>query len=248
VAVTSCARPPPQPILIEIGKLRNGRTEAVLPQLGKLAKENPMKLVKWCFIPALVIAAAFAVVGASSATAALTVLCKVEESPCQAVPGHRWEHVPFEIKAEKLKFLAFSPTGELTCESSTAKGELLGTGTGAQEATLTTFAFANCKFGTTACEVSGIHLGPVDLLRTNVNLGEATFLKTEIFVQCGLIIHCVYGGTPALHLLGKNGAQAAMITAEGLVLKPVEGVLCPSETRLTALYSILVPLPAYISS
>ena len=67
-----------------------------------------MKLVKLC-IPALVMAAALATVGASSATAAQTVLCKVEESPCLAV--NSWGHVPFEIKAEKLKFSRLRANG-----------------------------------------------------------------------------------------------------------------------------------------
>lgn len=205
-----------------------------------------MKLTGWCGAAAIVAVMASVLVSAAPASAAQTVLCKVEVAPCPA--ASRWEGIGFEMKAENPKIVSFGPTGELTCASSTVSGTLGATGS-PQKVSLSAFTFATCKFGATACKVSGIHLGDLDLLRTAFNLGEARFLKTEIFVQCGATINCVYGGEPVLHLAGSKESEGkpAMITASSLVLTPVAGEACPSKAMLTATFAVLVPYPAFVS-
>ena len=64
--------------------------------------------------------------------------------------------------------------------------------------------------------------------------------------MCGVFINCTYEGEPVLHLLGKNGAEAAKLTASEVVWKTVGGFFCPATTKIDATYNILVPLPAYI--
>jgi hypothetical protein len=203
-----------------------------------------MQHVKWLGIAVLAAVVTMALVGAPSASAAQPVLCKVEEAPC--APANRWEMRPFEAKAEPLKLL-LGALGEVVCKSSTVKGEL-GEFGAPQKVTLSSLVFAECKLGTSACAFNVLSLGKLDLLRTNLNSGEATFLGTEVLVQCGSFIHCVYGGEPKLALAGKNGAEAAKLTANQVVLPVVSGFLCPTETKLDATYTILIPLPAYVEA
>jgi len=200
-----------------------------------------MKIFKLFGLATLTAAVALALVGSSSASAAQTVLCKVEESPCP-IPN-RWEMRPFEAKAEPFKLL--TSLGTVECTSSTLNGTLGNSGE-PQAVAIERLVFAGCKIGMTGCAVEAGGLGGLDLLRTNVNLGEGTLLNTEIKVQCSLTLNCTYEGAPVLHLLGKNGAEAAKLTANEVVMTKTGGLLCPTMTKLDATYTILVPLPVYI--
>lgn len=185
-----------------------------------------------------------ALVAASSASAAQTVLCKAEEVPCAL--ANRWEGILFEMKAEPLKLL--NNISNVECTSSKASG-VLGNSGAPQKAALGALSYTGCKMATgTACEINVLELGELDLLRTNVNLGEGTLLGTEILLKCGAFIHCRYRGAPVFHLLGKTATETAKLTATEVILEKVGGLLCPTTTKLDATYVILAPLPAYVSA
>ena len=208
-----------------------------------------MKSIKWFCLVAVAAVVGLSLASTASASAATTVLCKVNVVPCPVSPiDQRWENVGFEMKATNFRLLTFGPTGETLCEAATIKGKLLTFGS-PQKVTITGLTFTNCKFGKTACEIVEAIPGALDLLRTNVNLGEATFLSTEIFVNCGGIIHCEFDLEGKMHLQGSESAEkAAVISVSGLVIKPESGEACPSKTMLTATYSVLQPFPAFVSS
>jgi hypothetical protein len=208
------------------------------------SKEKPMKLFKMSGALALAAMIVLALVGSSTAGAATTVLCKIDESPCPE--ANQWTLTQLEAKAEPFKLL--TSIVEVECTSSTltgALGQLLTT----QVAGIESLVFVGCKTpGGTACQVATGGVGGLDLLRTNVNLGEGTLLNTEIKVKCGLLINCVYEGEPVLHLFGKNGAEVAKLTASEVVMTKIAGSFCPMTTKLDATYKILVPLPVFIQS
>jgi hypothetical protein len=201
-----------------------------------------MRVFKWVLPVTVVTALALGLIGAASASAADTVLCKVEESPCPK--GSKWELTSFEAKAEPLKLL--TSLGTIECASSTIKGNL-GVLNAPQGLGLESIVFATCKMGGIGCTVKTVGVGGMAFLRTNVNLGETTLSNTAVLVECSLL-HCIYEGQPVFHLLGKNGAETAKFTASELALMTVGGMFCPKTTKLDAVYTILVPLPVFIQS
>jgi hypothetical protein len=201
-----------------------------------------MKRFKWSGAVSFAAAASLGLVVSTSASAAQTDLCKIEESPCPLIS--RWEQgVNVEVKAEPFKLL--TSLGNVECTSSTLKGPL-GAGGAPQAVALESFVFVECKRGAGSCTVEALGLGNLDLLRTNVNLGEGTLLRTEIKFRCGLFINCRYEGEPKFHLLGKNGAEQAKLTASEVVMTSVGGPICPEISKLDAIYTIITPLPVYV--
>jgi hypothetical protein len=171
-----------------------------------------------------------------------TVLCKVNEAPCAKT--NKWENVEFEAKAEPFKLL--TSWGTIECASSTIKGAL-GSLNAPQGVGIESLVFAECKMGGIGCTLTATGLGGMGLLRTNANLGQATLLNTAFLVECSPL-HCIYEGEPQLHLLGKSGEENAKMTATEVTLTTVGGLSCPMTTKLDAVYTILVPLPAFIGS
>jgi len=201
-----------------------------------------MRVFRW-IIPATVAAAlALGMIGAASASAAETVLCKIKESPCPE--GKKWEFTSFEAKAEPLKIL--SSLGTIECASSTIKGQL-GALNAPQGLALESIVFATCKLGGIGCTIKTTGVGGMAFLRTALNLGETTLLNTSILVVCSLL-QCEYEGEPVFHLLGESGAEAAKFTATELALTTIGGGFCPKTAKLDASYTILVPLPVFIQS
>ena len=134
-----------------------------------------MKLFKWCGVAAFAGMAMLALVASPSASAANTVLCKVEESPCPL--ANRWEEGLFEARAEPFKVLTLV---NVECTNSKLTGALGASGS-PQAVGIESLTFAGCKTaGGTACTVVAVGLGGLDLLRTNVNLGEGTLLNTAV--------------------------------------------------------------------
>jgi hypothetical protein len=204
-----------------------------------------MKLIKRLGVALPAAIAAMALLSVSSAAAqGSTVLCKALEETCAA--GNKWENVTFELKATNPKITTVSPTLEVKCDKSDVKGTLLTLGT-PQKAEITSVTFTNCKINEVSCEVEGIHSGFGDLLRTNVNLGEAILLGTEVFVNCGEGLHCVYKEGVKGHFLGKTATTEAQLTVNvGLSLQ--SGLFCPVLTIFEATYTVISPQPAYVST
>lgn len=203
-----------------------------------------MRLFKWSGAVAFAVVASLGLVVSTSASAAQTDLCKIEESPCPLIS--RWEQgVNVEAKAEPFKLL--TSAGNVECTSSTLKGPL-GAGGAPQAVALESFVFVGCKRGIENCTVETLGLGGLDLLRTNFNLGEGTLLNTEIKVHCGVFINCRYEGEPKFHLLGRNAItmEQAKLTASEVVMTQVGGALCPATNKLDATYTSITPLPVYI--
>jgi len=202
-----------------------------------------MARFKGFYAAALVLAIALLSLGSSSANAAPTVLCKVEESPCPK--ASKWENRSFEASAAGADFL-MGMSGTIECKSSILKGTL-GAANEPQVVAIEGFTFSECKRGMETCKVKVAKLGGLNLLRTGPNSGEATLASTEITTECGLAIDCKFEGSPVSELFGKNAVNNASFRFLEVALTKVGGAACPA-TKLTSWYGILTPLPVYIQS
>lgn len=205
-----------------------------------------MSLSKMFGLAMLTAIAALAFVGTSVATAETTVLCEKHENPCEAANiyvGH------FDAVAENPTFL--TSLTDITCKKAHLLGFALGLG---NPLTLHLEAF---NFGEDcltsegdACTLQTLELSLSLLLREGSNLGSLQFHNTKVLLSCpSLFIHCVYGGLPKFEVLGSpNKETLAAIHTKEVVLEHGEGMFCPEETKLDALYKVVLPDPIVISS
>lgn len=187
-----------------------------------------------------------ALVGATTAAAEPTALCKKQEEPCAAeniYMGH------FAALAEGPKLLTTS--GTITCKKARLLGFALGLGN-PLAIHLEVFDFVeDCLTGVEeGCVFETVQLGLALLLRTASNLGTLTLENTKVLVICpGAMIHCMYGGEPVFDFLGSPNKEAlATIHAKEVVWENGEGLFCPEETKLDALYGVLLPDPIAITT
>lgn len=204
-----------------------------------------MRLSK-AFSFALVAVTAVAIIGASSAAAETTALCKKHENPCAAANiyvGH------FDAVAANPVFL--TSLTNITCKKAHLLGYALGLGN-PLTIHLEAFNFAEDCLTTAGdeCVVNPIELGLALLLRTGSNLGSLQLHDTKVLVSCpASFIHCVYGGLPVFHVIGSPNKEAlASVHANEVPLEHGEGFFCPEETKLDALYKVVLPDPIVISS
>jgi hypothetical protein len=190
--------------------------------------------------------ATMAFLGASIAAAETTALCKKHENPCAAANiyvGH------FDAVAENPKLLTNITTIE--CQKAHLLGYALGL---ANPLTihLEDFSFfEDCLTATGhVCTFEDVELGLALLLRTGSNLGSLQLHNTKVLVSCPeAFIHCVYGGLPVFHAIGSPNKEAlATLHANEATLENGEGLFCPEEAKLDALYKVVLPDPIVISS
>jgi len=185
-------------------------------------------------------------IGVPSAMAGTTALCEKFENPCEAASvyvGH------IAAVAENPRFL--TSTVDITCKQSQLLGFNLGLGNPLTiHLEVMTFSEDCLTDEGDACVVQTNELGLPLLLRTEANRGTLQFHDTKILVSCpGAFIHCVYGGLPVLDFLGSpNGKTLASIHANEVLLEHGESIFCPEETKLDALYKVVLPDPIVISS
>ncbi len=209
-------------------------------------------------LAAIAAVAAMAFIGASSASATSTALCKVNEDPCAA--GNQLSSLHMTNTAGTLGELLAIGGIELTvlCLNILAQAEVLALGSPlsvhTKELNLT-----NCgtNAGHNNCTVNtAIKLPLFDLLKTGANLGQLTALSGEALVRCVIagiiVIDCTYNGTGlsftvegALH--SGAGTGHGMLTSNGTELPLASGGgLCPEKSII---HGLLEPLThTWISS
>jgi hypothetical protein len=212
-------------------------------------------------LAAIAAVAAMAFVGASSAMAENTSLCKEDVALGTACPSGKLAlHVHFET--QKLSGGVLVPAKNkllnpiLTVE---CVGLFLGDVTnatllGAPLSILGNLTYGSCTAGCTVTETSTD--GVIQALRELVagalsELAKVTGTGFKVLVNCGLsLLHCVYDGQG---LVGDGlGALAAGHTGSvkftEAPVHAVEGVLCPSEAKLDANFLPLESEPFYVRS
>jgi hypothetical protein len=207
-------------------------------------------------LAALTAVAAMAFVGASSAMAKEnTALCKVHQEPCAE------GNLVSSVHMIALDPILETSLATVLCEESLALGaveknektkKFLAAAPEPLGVNITELTWKNCKTtgsATNNCTVTNLKLPLFDVLKTALNLGEATALGAEVLVKCTNIpligeLHCVYGGASvgpfavegALH---KEKTGHGMFTATKLTVPKIKGTFCPETSKWTALYEPL---------
>jgi hypothetical protein len=194
-------------------------------------KVKPIKMLGLAVLAALM---AMAFVGASSAMAEKTTLCKADETPCKTAevishvheateagnPGLLLSSV-VEIKCTVL-FL-----GDTVAETS-APLEIKGK-----------FSYSGCQTASgSSCTVTEVSTeSTIKVLRTAHELGEVTG-SGEVNAHCGFFINCTYNGEGLNgHALGPLLSTPAngQVRIEEQTTHKVSGSLCPETAKLDLL-------------
>jgi len=208
-----------------------------------------MRLIKMFGLAAIAAVMAMAFLGASSAMATNTALCKVdvitninEECPL----ANRIHHVhAVSVSATGVQGLSaklLTPVVTVECEA-LFLGDVTSPNDLGNPLTIAgNFTYPTCNAG---CKATQISAGAtVSVLKTAQELATVTG-QAEILVQCGEILHCVYNGTGLTgHGLGglSTGAtfgEKGHITFTNAAVNKVKGLLCPASASLDALFQIL---------
>jgi len=208
-----------------------------------------MRLIKMLGVSAIAAVIAMAFLGASSATATNTALCK-EDVITQA-----GEVCPEANRIHHVHAVSVSPTGvqglfvKLLNNIITVECEALFLGDVTSAANLGnplalkgTFTYPTCNGGCTMQQVSPT--ATVTILKTAQELGEVRYVA-EILEQCGAVLHCVYDGSGLVgHVLGGLATGATLgekthLTYSEAVKTKIKGFLCPATAKLDALFAIL---------
>jgi hypothetical protein len=194
--------------------------------LTRTAKGRFMKSLKMLGLAALMAFMAMAFVGASSAIAESTSLCKVDAGEKECEPQSFIEHV-HEASAGELTLL--NSLLNVSCE-------VLFLGNveevGSPEVIVGDLSYSNCENNCTITEVSAHSV--VKILRTEHETGEATS-EGEIEVICSGFISCVYSTNELLAtvkgpLLAEQ--ENGEVSIQEQTIKKVKGFLCPKTAKL----------------
>jgi hypothetical protein len=189
---------------------------------------------------------AVAFLGASTASAETTALCKKHENPCAAAniyTGH------IEAVAENPKLL--TNAGTIQCKKALFLGNALGLASPLIIHVEKFDFFDDCLTAAgSPCEFHSLELGLALLLRTASNLGTLTIHDTKVLLSCPEeFVHCIFGGLPVFHMEGSPTKETlASIQANEVPWEHGEEMLCPMEAKLDANYKVTLPDPIVISS
>lgn len=187
-----------------------------------------MKTIKMRYATALLSLAATALVGTSSATAETTALCSQSEYPCGST--HLVTHVhEATISGAKAKLL----TSSLTVECDVL---FLGDTTTALASPLVIagkFTYSNCNSSCTVGE--GLAGARIEVLKEGHETAAVTG-EREMEVSCPFF-KCVYNGeglagTAKGWWLSSGAYANGEVAISEQTMNRVNGVLCPSESRL----------------
>jgi hypothetical protein len=182
-----------------------------------------LKGLRFVTLAALAALMAMALVGASSAMATSTALCKADESPC--AEGNIITHV-HEVSVGHAKLLSSFATVE--CEV-LFLGDALNSGVGTPLTIHGTFTYT-CLNACTAEEENGP--SEIHVLKTGTELAEVTG-EGLVHVVCGL--NCRYNGVGLKgHGLGPLlvGSGNGRVTISGATVNKESGTFCPSTSKL----------------
>jgi hypothetical protein len=205
------------------------------------AREKEMlkvRLMKMFGLAALAAIAAMAFIGAGSASAGSTALCKNSSLPCNSIWG-----TGTEIHGKVVgTSLLLSSLVNVHCNSQ-ATGEITSAGLPANKQPVSGvmhIAFTGCKTtGGTACD-NILDEGALLVLKTAAGLADVTVHDVLGRVHCGAFIDCSYVSAGikghGLNLVGANGR--AHITFNKVKLTSEGGFFCPSESFIDVLYAV----------
>ena len=208
-----------------------------------------MKHLKMLGLAAVASAALMALVGASSASAA--VLCKTETDPCNSLVK-KTETVSAQLMANKEALINISSKfAPVECKQSTIAGKVAKEGGkgNVPEVTVETLSFTQCS-----CEVLVMKDGTYYVSHI-VGTPNGTPFGTgqELTFQCNTIlfgkVKCMYltNNTPLGELQGANPAILA-VNAE-LPLVAGSSGLCRAEGGIwTGKYEVTTPKPLYVET
>jgi hypothetical protein len=164
-----------------------------------------------------------------------TALCTADDSGKVCVEEHKPATVEFKDSATEF----LTSLLNTKCESSFSGS--VGAAGEPQVVTGAKYKFSGCTSGCVITEVSGGSELKF-LFETSENsteeLGSATTGKLEIFFKCGETVKCAYGPISAVgHVLGplKTGDNGHITFSKNSLGKG-EGLLCPTEASLDALF------------
>lgn len=202
-----------------------------------------MRLMKMIGLSCLAALASMAIVGASTASATgSTALCTVDQTPCAA--GNLVKHIHEVGTGVKLltNILTITCTGLFL-------GDVLSPFLANPLHIVGNFTYSGCKEQEGgACEAKEVSASSlITVLRTEAEKSEITG-EGEVLAKCGAFLHCVYNGKN-LKGVGLGALKAAPngeASTEEATTNKVSGFLCPSTSKLDALYKPLTP--TYIST
>ena len=203
-----------------------------------------MRSVKMFGLAALAALMAMAFVGASSAMAENTALCKVmagagNDEDC--TPGSLASHVHEETLTTKLAKLL---TNILTVECDVLfLGDVTSSGLLGNPLTIKgNLTYPVCNSGCEAKEISTHTL--ITTLKKGHELAEVK-AAFEVLFKCGKLFHCVYNGAGLVgHDLGPllSAETNGDVTIFNQSMTKVSGTLCPSTAKLDVVTTPLEPL------
>jgi hypothetical protein len=208
-----------------------------------------MRFLEMLGFSAVATLAVMAFVGAPGANAnsEYVVFCKQPELVC--APGNQY---PLELTLLGTASNPFLKTNIGTVKCNTSHLEAVGLNHLSKSLIkhLQKLSFTgNCNLSGIGCTFTTTALGLLTLTRSGPLQAAALSTGTRLLVQCGALIHCVYGGEPVLAVTSTTETQAATITAANAIWTPLEGFLCPAKAESTAVYKFSVPAtPVHIES
>jgi hypothetical protein len=206
-------------------------------------RENQVRLIKMLGLAVVSAIAAMSLVGASSAMAGNTQLCKLDVGDAACPAGEAFTSIHTIDPLAKL--LAhdnfFGIHREILCQA-LFSGTVLGLGApqvihGSFTYTLPHSSSGECFEDETNehCEeITDLHGGLLKVLRTASELGTVTGEGFEVLVECAGL-HCIYEAEGLVgHGLGPLlvGSGNGQITITEQSVKKVSGFLCPATSKL----------------
>jgi hypothetical protein len=191
---------------------------------------------------------ALALVGASSAAAENTALCKVNQVPCVAPNLITSLHM---VNVGTFKLL--NSTANIECASTLLKASV-GALANPQVVTVQELIWTGCKTvgsATNNCTFTNVALPTIDVLRMGGNFGTAKVKGLELKVLCVVggvpKIECVFGREFVLNATGAGGeAGNGQIWGLEVEAPAVAGALCPKAKKFDFGFESLEPM--YVST
>jgi hypothetical protein len=204
--------------------------------------ENQVRLIKMFGLAAIAAVVAMAFIGASSASATYTALCK--EHVALGCPDGQVYTGHVEATSNHAELLASGLN--ILCKKSHVLGEALGLASDTADNKSLIIHVSLLGFGECTDTVEVLdQVGTLLVLKTALNLGTGTASGFVVLVE-KFGLHCLYGGiATGAHALGGNPATIVATKIE-LEKKSLD-FFCPSEASWDATYTVTLPKPIYIT-
>jgi hypothetical protein len=206
-------------------------------------REKKVRLIKLFGLAAVVAVAATALIGAASASAMSTTVCKTNELPCE--PENQYAMTGFAIKAKATNPELTSNLGTIKCASSESVGSVTGLSTlenGLVDllGEITELTFSECKLGTSKCTVTAQGLPDMVALLQIEGTMNGNLVTNEASAHVSECLNCTFGGEVSLEAVG---GEMGNIVAEDILIRE-SGIFCPEKSKWKAKYLVSEPAGA----